>query len=365
MTLSRFLAIPLLALLTALAASASAFEIPAFTPNVVDPQGHLGEAEKQAVNAELQRIREQQHLWGAVLIVDTLGGEPIENVAVKTFEAWQLGQQGVDNGLLLVLAMHDRRSRFEVGYGLEGSITDLAARRALDAYLAPSMRDGDTAGAIMAAFGFLAEVVAQDPAAMDELALAGQSSEEAFDWQPGLIAWGVLLFAIWLGPPLSNAWVAYRRAALRRREPSLSFDRESVDSRVTPPWRIRPNRMLQAFLSINPGLFYFILPMFLPLVFPISVGITLLILALMVFLPARKYASPESYRRFLDKLARQRADLLQKGHLRETAPGVYAYTPAYHASQAASSSSSSSRSSGFSSSSGGGRSGGGGASSGW
>lgn len=112
---------------------ASAIEIPAFTPNVVDPGHALDTAGTSAVNAELLRIRETSGVWGAVYIVDTLDGESIEEVAVAAFEQWQLGQQGVDNGLLLVLAIDDRRSRFEVGYGLEGSITDVAARQALDA----------------------------------------------------------------------------------------------------------------------------------------------------------------------------------------------------------------------------------------
>lgn len=105
-------------------ASASSVPIPAFTPNVVDPNGYLDEAGKAQVNIELERIRTESKIWGAVYIVETLGGQSIEDVAENAFEKWKLGQAGVDNGLLLVLAMKDRESRFEVGYGLEGTITD-------------------------------------------------------------------------------------------------------------------------------------------------------------------------------------------------------------------------------------------------
>ena len=178
----------LLAGLLALACGSARAEptaIPAFTPNVVDPGHVLDAAGTERVNAEIQRVREASKVWGAVYIVDTLGDESIEELAVRAFEHWKLGQAGVDNGLLLVLAMSDRKSRFEVGYGLEGTITDVAALHALDAYLAPKMREGDTAGAIVDAFGYLSRVVEQDPVAMEELAAVADQTE---DWGRGLRA---------------------------------------------------------------------------------------------------------------------------------------------------------------------------------
>lgn len=348
-----------LALLLTLA-SAGAIEIPEFTPNVVDPNGYLDESGQQSVNAQLQRIRETSGIWGAVFIVDTLGGEPIENVAVESFEKWQLGQKGADNGLLLVLAMNDRKSRFEVGYGLEGAITDVVALRALDAHLAPKMREGDTAGAIVDSFEFLSRVVAQDPDAVRELEEAETGDE--FDWTLGFISWGVLLFAIWLCFPIRNRWMDYRRVQLKKLNPSLSLDDEEIVKTEGASTRSKGSVFLQCFFSVNPGIFVLLFSALIVEAFFISVGGTLLIMFLVIHLSARRYGSPERYRRFLDKLAQKRAEMLRVGHLEEKAPGVFAYTPAYHASRASSSSSGSSRSS---SSSGGGRSGGGGASSGW
>lgn len=359
----RTLRLLAIAALTTLLASVSALatEIPEFTPNVVDPAGYLDDSGREAVNVELQRIRESSRIWGAVLIVHTLDGEPIENLAVEAFEKWQLGAKGVDNCLLLVLAMEDRQSRFEVGYGLEGAIPDVVALHALDAYLAPKMRTGDTAGAIVDAFGFLARVVAQDPDAMHELSEAQPVDE--YDWNRGLVAWGVMLFALWFCLPIRNRWVARQRARLQKLDPSLSLDDEDIVRTGKAGGAWKGNLLVQGFLSINPGVFVVILSALHAAAFYISVAAVLLIAFLVIHLSARRYDSPERYRRFLDKLARQRAEMIRKGHLEETAPGVYAYTPAYHASRASSSSSSSS--SGFSSSSGGGRSGGGGASSRW
>ncbi|MEQ1439166.1 TPM domain-containing protein [Fontimonas sp. SYSU GA230001] len=341
--------------------AARGFDVPPFTPNVVDTAGVLDAAAQQTINDELQRIRAESHIWGAVLIVGTLGGEPIENVAVQTFEKWQLGRRGVDNGLLLVLAMSDRQSRFEVGYGLEGAIPDVVALRALDAYLAPKMRAGDTAGAIVDAFAFLSRVVAQDPDALRELSEA--ESVEEFDWPRGFIALGVFLFALWFTLPIRNAWVTRQRARLHRLAPSLSLDDEDVVTSEGAGKGWKGSLVVQGFLSINPGAFVLILSALFVQAFYISIGAVLMIMVLLIHGSGRKYASPERYRRFLEDLARRRAEMIEQGHLRQSASGAYEYTPAYYASRA--SSSSSSGSSGSSSSSGGGSSGGGGASSRW
>jgi uncharacterized protein len=61
----------------------------------------------------------------AVLTVPSLDGENIESFAMRVFEAWKLGQRRKDNGVLVVIASQDRRMRIEVGYGLEGDLTDL------------------------------------------------------------------------------------------------------------------------------------------------------------------------------------------------------------------------------------------------
>ena len=80
----RLLVIATLALLLSLSPASFAIEIPEFTPNVVDPGHYLDDAGQQAVNAELQRIREESGIWGAVFIVDTLADESIESVAVES-----------------------------------------------------------------------------------------------------------------------------------------------------------------------------------------------------------------------------------------------------------------------------------------
>lgn len=365
------IALTTLTLLLSGPASAAPIAIPEFTPNVVDPNGYLDAEASARVNAELQRIRETSNVWGAVYLVDTLGGEPIENLAVEAFEKWKLGQAGVDNGLLLVLAIDDRKSRFEVGYGLEGTITDVAALRALDGYLAPRMREGDTAGAIIDAFGFLDRLVAQDPTAQLDLQTAAETStaDSDMDWKRGQIAWAAFLAVLWLAVPLRNAWVGYRRKSLFDEHPVLALrkdDQVATPTSVAPHdgrWKFHWGILL--FLSVNPGLFVFFLSALEETVFYASLALPVLILALVIYGAGRRFGSPERYQKFLDDIIKERANLISMGHLEETSPGVYHYTPAYHAARAAAASSPSSSSSSSSSSSGGGRSGGGGASSSW
>lgn len=358
----------LLLLLVGLSAHAEPTPIPEFTPNVVDPGHVLDAAGSERVDAEIQRIRDASKIWGAVYIVDTLGDESIEELAVRAFEKWKLGQAGVDNGLLLVLAMKDRRSRFEVGYGLEGTITDVAALHALDAYLAPRMREGDVAGAIVDAFGYLSRVVEQDPVAVQELAEVSDTATltgEEEDWDRGLRAWGLFLIPVWLAAPLRKMWVGRRRRRLFEDNPTLALrvkDDEVANADVTGGASWKGTVGICAFLTVNPGVFVFLLSSLERVIYYGSIAASIIVAVLIVFLSGRKYASPERYQKHLDDVIKQRTELMGKGHLVQNTSGAYSYTPAYHASRRSSSSSSSSS---RSSSSGGGRSGGGGASSGW
>lgn len=346
------------------ATPARAVEIPAYTPNVVDPGGVLDAAQTQRVNEALQRVRESQQIWGALYIVPSLEGQSIEDLSSRAFEKWKLGRAGVDNGLLLVLAIDERRSRFEVGYGLEGALPDIVARHALDEYLAPRMRQGDTAGAAIAAFEFMARVVAKDPLAVEELERAAKTdTQDDIGWIRGGIAWGGWLLLVWILPGAYRRRERRLREGLLRRHPELADKNEDITT-GKQPHSGGGGTVVKVFLSVNPGAFVLLLAGGFAVAFAILFGLELLTLVLAWNLAGRRYRSAASFQAFLDAVEKQRAQLIQRGHVTKTKSGGYAYTPAYHASRRSSSSSSSSRSS-SSSSSGGGRSGGGGASSSW
>ncbi len=86
----------------------------------------------------------------AVLIVPTIGEETIEQFSIRVAEAWKIGRKKVDDGALLVVAKNDRRLRIEVGYGLEGVLSDAVTHRIIDEDITPKFKAGDFAGGISA-----------------------------------------------------------------------------------------------------------------------------------------------------------------------------------------------------------------------
>jgi uncharacterized protein len=119
-------------------------------------------------------MREKTGAQMAVLIVASTGGEAIEEFSMRVAEAWQGGDAERDDGLLLTLAMHDRRMRLEVGYGLEGNIPDAAARRIVDG-MRDDLRAGDLASAIDGAISATARRIPRlDPSVLDGGHLARQ-----------------------------------------------------------------------------------------------------------------------------------------------------------------------------------------------
>lgn len=90
---------------------------------VSDPEDYIPSVEEDAINEQLARLRQQYHVQCAVVVLPSTE-EDIESFSTELFRLWGLGDRQANDGLLFVLAIEDRRSRFEVGYGLEGYLTD-------------------------------------------------------------------------------------------------------------------------------------------------------------------------------------------------------------------------------------------------
>jgi uncharacterized protein len=78
----------------------------------------------------------------AVLTIDSLDGDPLEDFSIRVVDQWKIGQKGKDNGVLFLVVKNDRKMRIEVGRGLEHVLTDLAAGRIIDRVVAPLFKDG-------------------------------------------------------------------------------------------------------------------------------------------------------------------------------------------------------------------------------
>ncbi|WP_121358409.1 TPM domain-containing protein [Pseudomonas aeruginosa] len=126
-------------------------EVPALARRVTDLTATLGSAERARLEASLAALEARKGAQVAILMVPSTYPDSIEAYATRVFEAWKLGRKGIDDGVLVLVAKDDRRMRIEVGYGLEGTITDIDAGRIIREYMTPAFRQQDYAGGLEAA----------------------------------------------------------------------------------------------------------------------------------------------------------------------------------------------------------------------
>lgn len=110
---------------------------------VHDEAGILNSETVQKLEYALKSERDSTSNQVAILVVSSLEGDEISSYANRVFSEWKLGQEDKDNGVLLVVAVEDRKVRIEVGYGLEGNLTDLLSSRIIRNEIAPQFRRGD------------------------------------------------------------------------------------------------------------------------------------------------------------------------------------------------------------------------------
>ncbi|MGQ0577294.1 MAG: TPM domain-containing protein [Betaproteobacteria bacterium] len=117
--------------------------IPYLSGRVVDQAGILSKQARDRLSAMLQAHERATGNQIVVLSIPTLGGDSVEDFAVRAFEEWKLGSRDKDNGVLILVVPQDRRMRIEVGYGLEGTIADATASRIIRDLMTPRFREGN------------------------------------------------------------------------------------------------------------------------------------------------------------------------------------------------------------------------------
>jgi uncharacterized protein len=131
-----------------LPALAKAPDYPALTGRVVDQAGILGEPAEQQLTVWLQGFEQDTKRQVVVATVKSLDGQEIEEYANGLFRHWGLGQKKENTGALLLVAPNDRKVRIEVGYGLEGELTDAVSSAIINQQIIPRFRQGDFEGGI-------------------------------------------------------------------------------------------------------------------------------------------------------------------------------------------------------------------------
>ena len=142
---------------------------------VVDQTNILNPQEKQRLEAQLRSIYQQGLAQAAVVIVPTTNGVPIFDYALQVAEKWELGDEAIDDGLLIVVAVNDRDMYILTGYGLEGVLPDAAVNRVIREDITPLFKQNNYGAGIIAGVEALKTRLTADP---EVLARADEQAAE-------------------------------------------------------------------------------------------------------------------------------------------------------------------------------------------
>jgi uncharacterized protein len=132
-----------LTILVLLVQPSAALEVPALKGRVNDYAGILAPSTARQLEEVLRQFEAAESTQIVLLTVPSLEGESLENFSLRVAEAWKPGQAKLDNGALLLIAKNDRQLRIEVGYGLEGKLTDLITGRIIRDIITPRFKEGN------------------------------------------------------------------------------------------------------------------------------------------------------------------------------------------------------------------------------
>lgn len=156
-----------------------ALNVPPMRAAVNDYAKMLETRDVQIIENYLEKLNRDTGIQIAVLTVPSLEGEPIEDFSIRTVESWKLGQAGKDNGVLLLIAAAEKKVRIEVGYGLEGILTDMQCGLIIRNLIAPHFKNGDYGKGVAAAVQHMAQnVTFGEAAVIDENLSAAEDDRE-------------------------------------------------------------------------------------------------------------------------------------------------------------------------------------------
>jgi uncharacterized protein len=128
-----------------------ALEVPPLQERINDRAELLSSSTERALSDRLANYEKATGHQLALLTIPSLDGDPLEDFSIRVVEDWKLGKKGKDDGVLVLVVSKDHKMRIEVGYGLEGELTDATAGRIVRDVMAPRFRNGDYEGGIAAA----------------------------------------------------------------------------------------------------------------------------------------------------------------------------------------------------------------------
>ena len=199
--MKRFVALVLLAL-----SLAAAITFPQLTGRVVDEAGILSPEQVQRLSAKLEALENNTTDQLVVVTLKSLNGYDIADYGYQLGRHWGIGQKGKDNGVLLIVAPKERKVRIEVGYGLEGVLTDAKSAQIIQNAIIPFFKRGDLAGGIESGAGAILRVLKSPNAEIGQPDKSGSDEDDPLGvfFQVFIFVIVVLSFI----PSYKNIWVS-------------------------------------------------------------------------------------------------------------------------------------------------------------
>jgi uncharacterized protein len=158
------------------AGAAQTLTFPALTGRVVDEAGLLDATDRAGLTEFLADLEKKTANQLAVVTLKSLQGTSIEDYGYQLGRRWQIGQKDKNTGVLLIVAATERQVRIEVGYGLEGTLTDALTKYIIETSILPRFKAGDLPGGIKLGAAQIVQVLTGDPGGLKRAAAQNSSS---------------------------------------------------------------------------------------------------------------------------------------------------------------------------------------------
>ncbi|HTQ15308.1 MAG TPA: TPM domain-containing protein [Rhizomicrobium sp.] len=185
-----------LALLVAFAAAAATLDFPPLTGRVVDQAGILSQQAQDKIAAISEAVQQKTHDQLVVVTLNSLDGADIATYGYQLGRHWGIGQKGRNTGVLLIIVPGARKVRIEVGYGLEGTLTDAQSALIIENIVKPAFRRGDYDGGALAGAAAIGRVLGVDTSDVEQ-ALSQEAQPHASDGT-GAFPIVLVVIVIWL-----------------------------------------------------------------------------------------------------------------------------------------------------------------------
>jgi uncharacterized protein len=182
-------------------------DFPPLTGRVVDQAGVMSAASRASVEAKLKDLEDKSGIQLVVATVKSLQGGDIETYANQLFRTWKLGEAKKNNGVLLLVAPNEHKVRIEVGYGLEGTLTDALSSVIISSAIVPRFKANDFSGGIERGVDGIISVLSGDSAEWHKKVNVRSEGTSDFNVVVFIVVFALVILFIWYlvrnagGPP--------------------------------------------------------------------------------------------------------------------------------------------------------------------